>query len=278
MPRFVRTAALMTALLFVVAIALAAANAQSQPKPTDVAVSNTQDGHVLVSWDDDDAPVHRVGWAHAAEVATARAAGDWLEAFHFADTKRNTDYTIKYLPPDQTYLVIVGAGNQRFGAATWSEWSSLVTAAQISDAACAPDHYDRDDWGDYPDPDPAATPTWTLPSDAVTATDITLDHHVSLLDAHVSGGCNWSDAMKNDFATELDNLNPTTRSFNSSKGSRTPDQLTGIALGIIDTDAEKCDYATQHDAVKYEYDLSMTESEQATVTAWLALCSHEAGP
>ena len=84
--------------------------------------------------------------------------------------------------------------------------------------------------------------------------------------------------MKNGFASDPDNLNPTTRSFNSSKGSRTPDQLTGIALGIIDTDAEKCDYATQHDAVKDEYDLSMMESEQATVTAWLTLCSYEAGP
>ena len=77
-------------------------------------------------------------------------------------------------------------------------------------------------------------------SDAVSATDITLDHHVSLLDAHVSGGCVGADAMKNDFATDPDNLNPTTRSFNSSKGSRTPDQLTGIALRIIDTDSEKC--------------------------------------
>ena len=78
--------------------------------------------------------------------------------------------------------------------------------------------------------------------------------------------------MKNDFASDPNNLNPTTRSFNSSKGSRTPDQLTGIAASIIDTDAEKCDYATQHDEVKTTYDLSMTESEAATVMLWLSLC------
>ena len=78
--------------------------------------------------------------------------------------------------------------------------------------------------------------------------------------------------IKNDFATDPDNLNPATRSFNSSKGSRTPDQLTGIAKSIIDTDDEKCDYATQHDAVKDEYDLTMMANEQVTVAEWLSLC------
>ena len=48
--------------------------------------------------------------------------------------------------------------------------------------------------------------------------------------------------------------------------------MTGIAESIIDTDDEKCDYATQHDAVKEEYDLTMTANEQTTVTEWLSLC------
>ena len=56
--------------------------------------------------------------------------------------------------------------------------------------------------------------------------------------------------MKNNFSSDADNLNPTTRSFNSSKGSRTPDELTGIAARIINADQEKCDYATQHDEIK----------------------------
>ena len=92
--------------------------------------------------------------------------------------------------------------------------------------------------------------------------DITQDHHVALRDAHISGGCNWSATQKDQFSSDAENLNPTTRSFNSSKAHRTPDQLTGIALGIIDTSAEKCDYATQHDEVKDKYDLTMTDDEQ----------------
>ena len=79
-------------------------------------------------------------------------------------------------------------------------------------------------------------------------------------------------AHKDVFSSDAENLNPTTRSFNSSKGNRTPDQLTGIAAAIIDTSAEKCDYATQHDEVKDKYDLTMTDSERTTVKAWLALC------
>ena len=137
---------------------------------------------------------------------------------------------------------------------------------------CSADDYDRDEWGGYPEAVDNATPTWTLPSDDVASRQITLDHHVALQDAHISGGCDWSSEIKNDFATDPDNLNPTTRSFNSSKGSRTPYQLTGIAESIIDTDDEKYDYATQHDAVKDEYDLTMTANEQATVTEWLSLC------
>ena len=157
------------------------------------------------------------------------------------------------------------------GLATQYGVAELV-AAQGVDSQCSADDYDRDEWGEYPGAPDDATPTWTLPPDNVAATDITLDHHVALQDAHVSGGCDWSSEIKNDFATDPDNLNPTTRSFNSSKGSRTPDQLTGIAESIIDTDDEKCDYATQHDAVKDEYDLTMTANEQATVTEWLSLC------
>ena len=82
----------------------------------------------------------------------------------------------------------------------------------------------------------------------------------------------WSATKKNGFSTDSENLNPTTRSFNSSKAHRTPDQLTGIAEGIIDTGGEKCDYATQHDEVKDKYNLTMTEAEEATVDEWLALC------
>ena len=149
---------------------------------------------------------------------------------------------------------------------------TLAPTPTASPAACSGDTYDRDDWGNYPGVSAGDTATWTVPSDNVSAPDLTMDHHVALQDAHISGGCNWSLARKDTFSSDADNLNPTTRSFNSSKGSRTPDQLTGIALSIIDTDAEKCDYATQHDEIKDKYDLAMIDDEQETVDEWLALC------
>ena len=152
--------------------------------------------------------------------------------------------------------------------ATPSPTSTRVSAA----IACDPDDYDRDEWGSYPAADASSTPRWTLPSDNVNSPNITQDHHVALKDAHTSGGCDWSATRKDAFSSDPDNLNPTTRSFNSSKSNRTPDMLTGIALRIIDTDAERCDYATQHEDVKEEYSLTMTSAERSTVDSWLALC------
>ena len=279
-PKIVGTFMLLFALAGVI---VAAAHIQAHPKPTNVTAAPTTEDHIRVSWDDDAAPVHRVGWAHDADARAANDAGDWLEAFHFADTRRNTDYTIKYLPPGQKYWFIIGATNERFARANWSDWTSLTTPSepepqpepdpgQQRAAACVGDDYDRDEWGDYPAVDPNAPPTWTKPSDNVSSTDITQDHHVALKDAHISGGCEWSATRKNEFATDADNLNPTTRSFNSSKANRTPDLLTGIAKRIIDTSAEKCDYATQHEEIKDKYDLNMTDGEQGTVHEWLALC------
>lgn len=279
-----RTKKWLVVIAAVVAVALVASiasvNPQTPPAATGVTATNTANG-VRVSRNDDEAAVHRVGWAHDADARAANAAGDWLEAFHFADTKRNTDYTIKYLPDGQKYWVIVGAANHRFGAVAWSNWSSLTvrtadastptptpaptstpvpTSTPAPTASCSGDDYDRDEWGSYPGVPAGATATWTLPSDNVNNTSLTHDHHVALKDAHVSGGCNWTASRKDTFSSDLDNLNPTTGSFNSSKGSRTPDRLTGIAARIINTNAEKCDYATQHKAVKDEYSLSMTTS------------------
>ena len=274
------------ALLLVLVVA--ATNTQAQAKPTGVTASSTDEGHIEVSWDDDDAPVHRVGWTNDRDFREAHAAGDWLEAFHFADTKGESGYTVKYLPGGQPYWFIVGAAPERFGGASWSDdWAYLITpvdpstepaltpeSTPIPSAAntCDGDDYDRDEWGDYPAADSSSTPRWTLPSDNVSASDITQDHHVALKDAHISGGCDWSATKKDEFSSDAENLNTTTRSFNSSKANRTPDMLTGIAMRIIDTDAERCDYATQHDEVKEKYDLNMTEAEQDTVDEWLALC------
>ena len=233
------------------------------------------------------APTNGTAVSNTAEERTlARDGGGNADSFRLVAVHTETfDYanangpdgaartgTVTGLTGGADYLGIVVAPQATGdGLATPYGVAELV-AVQGVDSQCSADDYDRDEWGEYPGAPDDATPTWTLPPDNVAATDITLDHHVALQDAHVSGGCDWSSEIKNDFSTDPDNLNPTTRSFNSSKGSRTPDQLTGIAESIIDTDDEKCDYATQHDAVKDEYDLTMTANEQATVTEWLSLC------
>ena len=142
----------------------------------------------------------------------------------------------------------------------------------LTAAPCTGDDYDRDAWGTYPPAPANATPTWTKPHDVVSSRAIAHDHHVALRDAHVSGGCDWSAAMKDRFSSDPTNLNPTAQSFNASKGSRTPDQLTGIAARVIDTAAEQCAFAGQHRDVKEAWDLSMTAAEQATVMAWLLRC------
>ena len=138
---------------------------------------------------------------------------------------------------------------------------------------CTGDDYDRDEWGSYPPAPANATPFWTKPHDAISSRAIAHDHHVALRDAHLSGGCHWSAAMKDRFSSDPANLNFTTQSFNASKGSRTPDQLTGIAARIIDTAAEQCAYARQHRDVKEVWGLTMTTSEAATVDAWITGCT-----
>ena len=151
MSRTLKIAGKMTLLLLLATFSMAAANAQTYPQPTNVTAENTTDGYVLVSWADDAAPVHRVGWTHDADFRAAEGAGDWLEAFHFADSKRDTDYTIKYLPRGQQYWFIVGTTNERFTGATYSEWTSITTTADSTTPTPTP--------AATPTPTPAATPT-----------------------------------------------------------------------------------------------------------------------
>ena len=164
----------------------------------------------------------------------------------------------------------------RFDALRWCRVPDMldtVTFVLQPGQPCTEDTYHRDDWGDYPPVDSAADPTWTQPHDSVNSPDITQDHHVALKDAHLSGGCNWPDSQKDAFSSDTLNLNPATRSFNSSKGNRTPDRLVGIARRIIDTADEKCRYARQHKAVKTRWRLTMTAAESDTVAVWLDGCT-----
>ena len=233
--------------------------------PTNVTAVSNAAGELTLAWEGGDNAdsylLIAVNLQDTADYKTATVLGDAAKTG-----------TVVGLTSGGNYLGIVVALQATADGLATQYGVAAPIPVQSVDSQCSADDYDRNEWGDYPGASDDATPTWTLPSDNVASPDITLDHHVALQDAHVSGGCDWSLEIKNDFATNPDNLNPTTRSFNSSKGSRTPDQLTGIAKRIIDTDDEKCDYATQHDAVKDEYDLRMMANEQVTVAEWLSLC------
>ena len=233
--------------------------------PTNVTAVSNAAGELTLAWEGGDNAdsylLIAVNLQDTADYKTATVLGDAAKTG-----------TVTGLTGGANYLGIVVALQATADGLATQYGVAAPIPVQSVDSQCSADDYDRNDWGDYPGASDDATPTWTLPSDNVASPDITLDHHVALQDAHISGGCDWSLGIKNDFATDPDNLNPTTRSFNSSKGSRTPDQLTGIAKSIIDTDDEKCDYATQHDAVKDEYDLAMTANEQVAVAEWLSLC------
>ena len=83
---------------------------------------------MIVQWDADAAPVHRVGWVNYSDLMEAMAKGDALESFRFADTKRDADYSIKGLQAGQRYWIIVGAAQQRFGDVEWGGSTSLTVA------------------------------------------------------------------------------------------------------------------------------------------------------
>ena len=132
------------------------------------------------------------------------------------------------------------------------------------------DQFDRSNWP-YQRGQPGEL-RWVIADDDIRSREPTLDHHVALKDAFLSGGCTWSLDQKAAFSADTMNHYWTARSFNSSKGARTPDQLTGIAKRIIDTQVEKCAYATRHKSVKERYNLSMTNKEQEVVVSWLRDC------
>ena len=146
---------------------VAATNQEKPPAPTGVTVTNTADG-VLVSWNEDQADVHRIAWTHTTEIRAAVNAGDFEEAVHFADTKRDTDYTIKYLPEGHQYYIRVGAANTRASGAAWAHPWQLITIGatgggtpvQAPDQPCTPTLPGT--------PSPTSTPSIPLPTSTPT--------------------------------------------------------------------------------------------------------------
>ena len=110
--------------LCVVGFAAAPPAAAEHPPagPSGVTMFSTDEG-VLVSWTQDDAAVHVVGWANPQEVAAAAAAGNWLDAFNHHTVTDGNSYLVPGLPADTRYWMIVGSGDAgAYPNLAWGEW------------------------------------------------------------------------------------------------------------------------------------------------------------
>lgn len=105
------------------------------PAPANlVAVNGTNPGEVNLTWDAvPEASFYRIGWVTKPDYEATVAAGhDWLEAFHFVDVANSgqTQWTLTRLSPSVQYYFIAGSLSKRFGGASWSAWSNLLTLTE----------------------------------------------------------------------------------------------------------------------------------------------------
>ncbi len=114
---------------------------------------------------------------------------------------------------------------------------------------------------------------WIDPYAGVSATlasEVSIDHVVSLADAHRSGGWRWSHDWREAFANDLDDpatLAVSATSVNSAKGSASPD-------GWLPEEADaRCRYAIAWVRVKTRWQLAITAAERKTLEHELDVCS-----
>ncbi len=108
--------------------------------------------------------------------------------------------------------------------------------------------------------DPATDQTFNNPS------DVDIDHHVPLAEAHASGGYAWSNEFKQLFANDMvlrEALVAMDDSTNSSKGARDPAQW------LPPNQDYHCEYVRDWVEVKSAYGLTYDAAEQAAIEAVL---------
>jgi len=98
----------------------------------------------------------------------------------------------------------------------------------------------------------------------LSASALHIDHHVSLRNAHVSGGGGWDAARRARFFNDLDNLNAIGAGTNLEKGARGPSQWRPPLR------ASWRQYAEQWIAVKEKHGLSFTPAERQALDEMLA--------
>ncbi len=120
----------------------------------------------------------------------------------------------------------------------------------------------------------ACTPTsgsWYSPYDGATwhaASDVDIDHMVTLKNAWVSGAWAWSTSRRESFANDLSDpqLFAVTNNVNESKGDRSPD------VWKPPLSSYWCTYARAWVRVKYVWALTVTSAEKSALTSMLGSC------
>jgi hypothetical protein len=192
-----------------------------------------------------------------------------------------------------TSVVATGAPTTSTTAAQTSTGPTLVQL-RIDDSPTPAAPYRRDDWPTWLDLDgdgcdareqvlretsvvPAVVVSgcgigggrWVSSYDGVTftsASQLDIDHVVSLEQAHRSGGWQWTPQQRTVFANDISNLVPVSASSNRSKGSATPDEWRPAQQNAW------CSFASTYVAVKVAYGLSVTTSERDALGQMLETC------
>lgn len=119
--------------------------------------------------------------------------------------------------------------------------------------------------GTWHDPYTGHVMTFTDVKDPRQAQQIPVDHVVALASAWRYGARDWTDERRLQFANDLDNLEPTSRTVNSAKSD-------SDAAGWRPKGPFQCAYASRYIAVKVEYSLPVDRSEKAALQQMLDNC------
>jgi len=101
------------------------------------------------------------------------------------------------------------------------------------------------------------------------ASDLDIDHFVPLYNAHISGGWEWSEEKKTDFANNIedpDMLIAVRNTTNREKSASSPDEWKP------ENQVYWCEYAYDWIRIKYEWNLSVTKAEWEALVSMIETC------
>jgi hypothetical protein len=117
----------------------------------------------------------------------------------------------------------------------------------------------------------ATSGTWHSPYDGATwtaASDLDIDHVVTLKNAWISGAWAWTTSKRESFANDLSDpqLIAVTDNVNESKGDKSPDAWMPPLASY------RCTYVRMWVRVKYVWNLTVTSAERSSLSSTLSGC------